>query len=461
MEHVELIVRSRRVVTGGQEGPAAMHIGGGSIVAITAPDQPSAGAEVWDVGDLVVMAGLVDSHVHVNEPGRTEWEGFATATRAAAAGGVTTIVDMPLNSIPPTVSAQALIRKQEAAAGSCAVDVGFWGGIVPGSEEHILSLVEAGVCGFKVFLIDSGVPEFPPLGAAELARVLPLLAELDSPLLVHAELEAPMVSAARRFARLDPAERRHYRHYLESRPPAGEEEAVAMVGELGRRAGGAVHILHLAAASVVPSLQALRAAGARLTAETCPHYLTLAAEEIESGSTSHKCAPPIRTAEHRDGLWAGLADGSIQMVVSDHSPAPPELKATASGDFGEAWGGISSLQLRLPLVWTEGRRRGHGRPALARWLAEEPARLAGLDHRKGFLRPGADADLVIWDPDAEFDVDPHRLHHRHPVSPYADRKLAGVVEATILRGRVVYRRGGPVSDGSGILLTRRGAWATN
>jgi allantoinase len=413
----DLVVRSRRVVTPDGERPAAVCVRDGRIAAIE-PYEDAAGE---DLGELALLPGLVDTHVHVNEPGRTEWEGFATATRAAAAGGVTTIVDMPLNCLPPTVSVEALAAKRAAAAGQCHVDVGFWGGAVPGNAAELSALHEAGVFGFKAFLVDSGVSEFPPLDRAGLATAL---ATMDARFVIHAEDPIELRAA--------PPSRR-YTDFLASRPAAAETRAIATVLNAARAHAALVHILHLSAADALPQLAEAKALGARVSAETCPHYLALAAEEVPDGATEHKCCPPIRGRDNREALWAGLAAGIIDCVVSDHSPCPPALKRPETGDFAAAWGGIASLQLGLPVVWTEARRRGHGLADVVRWMAQCPAELVGL-HRKGRIAVGCDADLVAFDPDAAFIVDPARLHHRHPVTPYAGRALSGQVRATWLRG---------------------------
>ncbi|MEV4707403.1 allantoinase AllB [Actinoplanes sp. NPDC049316] len=421
---VDLVVRSRRTVTAGGERPAAVSVAGGRIVAVDGYDATVPAAEESDLGDLALLPGLVDTHVHVNEPGRTEWEGFATATRAAAAGGVTAIVDMPLNSLPPTVSADALAVKQRAAAGKLHVDVGFWGGVIPGNSGDLPALHANGVFGFKAFLADSGVPEFPPLNPGQLAEAL---AAVDALFVVHAEDPGHLHAAAS-----SPA----YADFLASRPPEAEHAAVATAIEAARAAGARVHILHLSAAGALPLIAAARADGVRVTAETCPHYLTLDAGEIPAGATEFKCCPPIRDAANRDRLWAALADGLITCVVSDHSPCTPELKRRDTGDFAAAWGGIASVQLGLPVIWTAARERGHSLADVTGWMARRPADLAGLT-RKGRIAVGADADLVAFDPDAAFVVDPARLHHRNPVTPYAGKTLTGVVRATWLRGRTV------------------------
>ncbi len=415
------VVGSTRVVLGEEVRPASIRIDQGVIV-----DIGEGRAEV-DFGDLVVMPGLVDSHVHVNEPGRSEWEGFRTATRAAVAGGTTTIVDMPLNSIPPTIDVRALSKKRAAAEGKLSADVAFWGGLIPGSEDQIGPLVAEGVCGFKSFLVDSGVEEFPPVSPSELASALPLMRELEVPSLVHAEDPAQI------FRLLgDPTD---YRSYLETRPADGEAAAVTTLADLARATGARVHVLHVSSAE---AMRAVADGPASLTGETCPHYLTFCAEEIGVGATSFKCAPPIRASEHRAALWDGLMDGSLHMIVSDHSPAPAEIKRLEEGDFGEAWGGIGSLQLRLPATWTGAVDREVELPQLTRWLAFEPARLAGLDDRKGSIEVGMDADFVVWDPDGVTRVRGGDLEHRHPITPYEGMSLRGSVVTTILGGVTVF-----------------------
>ncbi|HEX6147371.1 MAG TPA: allantoinase AllB [Acidimicrobiia bacterium] len=431
-----VVLRSTRVVVGDEVRPASIGIEQGTIVAID-----DRGADL-DFGDLVIMPGLVDCHVHVNEPGRSDWEGFATATRAAAAGGATTIVDMPLNSIPPTVTVAALAEKRAAAEGKLTVDTAFWGGLIPGSEGEIGSLTAEGVCGFKSFLVDSGVPEFPPISVDALAATLPLLGRLGVPALIHAEDPA----------QIHPVEgdATQYRSYLASRPAEGEGEAVEVVTGLARASGARMHVLHISSAEAVRAL----ADGPESTSgETCPHYLTFSAEGIPAGATPFKCAPPIRTTEHREALWQGLLDGTLSMVVSDHSPAPPEVKRLEAGNFGTAWGGIGSLQLRLPATWTGAAERGVDLPRLARWLSLEPALLAGLADRKGAIAVGLDGDLVVWDPDGAQEVRGDDLEHRHPITPYEGMKLRGRVVLTMLGGKTVFDRG-VVTPGNGRMLRR-------
>ncbi|MGY1711927.1 allantoinase AllB [Geodermatophilus sp. SYSU D00758] len=418
-----LVVRARRVVTPEGERPAAVHTAGGRITAVTAFDDAPPGA-VSLPDDEVLLPGLVDSHVHVNEPGRTEWEGFASATRAAAAGGVTTIVDMPLNSVPPTTTVEALHLKRQAAEGQVAVDVAFWGGAVPGNADQVRPLHEAGVVGVKCFLLDSGVPEFPPLDDAGLRAALAEVAAVDGLLVAHCE-DDRVVAAAPAPAGTS------YAAFLASRPPAAEETAIGRLVAAARETGARVHVVHLADADALPLLRRARAEGVRVSAETCPHYLTFAAEEVPDGATSFKCCPPIRESAHREALWAALADGDVELVVSDHSPCTPELKRLDVGDFGLAWGGIASLQVALPVVWTGARARGLTLGHLARWMAEAPARLAGLPG-KGAIAAGRDADLVAFAPEERWTVT--ALLHRNPVTPYAGRRVTGAVRRTWLRG---------------------------
>lgn len=430
MSALDTLIRGARVL--GEDGFQARSVGvsDGRVVAVEAYDADLTATHLVDLrDDEVLIPGLVDTHVHVNEPGRTEWEGFETATRAAAAGGITTIVDMPLNAVPPTVDVAALELKRQAAKGKCHVDVGFWGGAVPASLGHLRDLHDAGVLGFKCFLLDSGAPEFPPLVGGQLEAAMREIAEFDGLLVVHAEDDA-IIAAAPPPAGAD------YGAFLASRPDVAETRAVDAVIEAARRTGVRAHIVHLSSGDSVPAVRAARAQGVRLTAETCPHYLTLSADDVEPGQTQFKCCPPIRDHANRDRLWAALASRDIDFVVSDHSPSTPELKRFDTGDFGAAWGGVSSLQIGLPLVWTEARRRGHRLDDVVRWMSSASAAKVGVP-RKGHITVGYDADLVVFAPDDRFVVDAGSLHHRHPVSPYAGRTLEGVVRTTLLRGQVV------------------------
>ena len=388
-----------------------------------------------DVGDSVVMAGLVDTHVHVNDPGRTDWEGFESASRAAAAGGTTTIVDMPLNSSPVTTTVAALEAKIAAAEGTCRVDYGFWGGIIPGNLGELPALLDAGVLGFKAFLVPSGIDEFPPVDDAALGVAMAAIAGRGVPVLVHAEDPAEIARGETELA----AQPGSYAAWVGSRPVSAEARAVARVGNLASRTHARAHVVHVSSAEALDEVRRAKSAGVPLTAETCPHYLCFASADVVDGDTRFKCAPPIRDSRHRDALWQGLRDGTLDLVASDHSPCPPALKPM--GDFGRAWGGIAGLELRLSATWTEARRRSASLVDVVRWLAEAPARLAGLAARKGRIAPGLDADLVVWHPEADFHVEATALHQRHCANPWEGRTLAGVVETTVLRGRVVYERG--------------------
>jgi allantoinase len=426
----DLVFKARRVITSAGEGARAVGVNDGRIVAVESYDTELDGTRVERLDeDVVLLPGLVDTHVHVNDPGRSEWEGFETATRAAAAGGVTTIIDMPLNSVPPTVDVAALEVKRKTASGRAHTDVGFWGGIVPGNTEELQGLHDAGVFGFKCFLLHSGVDEFPHVQPEELLEALRLLRTFDGLTIVHAE-DAETIDHA------PGAHGERYQDFLASRPRDAENVAVAHVIEAARQTGARVHVLHLSSSDALPLIASARRDGVAVTAETCPHYLSFTAEEIADGATQFKCCPPIREAANRELLWSGLADGTIDCVVSDHSPCTPELKRFDTGDFGVAWGGVASLQLGLPAVWTQARRRGHELTDVVRWMAGNPAAQAGLK-RKGRIAPGHDADFCVFAPDEAFVVDRTKLHHRNPVTPYHGRPLAGVVKQTWLRGEEI------------------------
>jgi len=447
----DLLLTSQRVVTPEGVRPATVRVRDGKIERVGPTGDVPSGVPAIDCGDSVIMPGIVDTHVHVNQPGRTEWEGFATATRAAAAGGVTALVDMPLNSVPATTTRDGLRAKLAAAREGLRVDVGFWGGVVPGNAGELAGLLADGVLGFKCFLVPSGVDEFGSVGEADLGRALPVLARHGAVLLAHAELPGPIAAASGVWAEGSPAE---YGRYLRSRPDAAEVEAVELLIRLCRETGCRVHIVHVSSAESLPLLSRAREEGLPVTAETCPHYLTFAAEEIPGGAVAFKCAPPLRSRENRERLWEALREGVIDLVATDHSPCPPEMKKIETGNFREAWGGISSLQVALPAVWTGARERGFTIADLARWMCAAPARLAGLEGRKGAIAPGCDADLAIWDPEASFEVDAERLHHRHKLTPYAGRTLYGAVRQTLLRGKTVYDEGQFPGPPSGRLLKK-------
>jgi allantoinase len=434
----DLVVRGKRVVLPEGERAAAIQIRGGAIAAISAFDDIPGRSPLHEAGDSIVRPGLVDTHVHINEPGRTEWEGFSTATRAAAAGGVTTLIEMPLNSIPATTTAAAYREKVAAAMGKLWADVGFWGGVVPGNTAELRPLWEAGVFGFKCFFVPSGVEEFAHVSEADLRAAAPELAALGAPLLAHAEMPGPIAAVVTALSKADP---KSYATWLASRPREAENEAIALLLRLSREFRVRTHIVHLSSSDAIQQLRQAKSDGLAVSVETCPHYLTFAAEEIGEGATEFKCAPPIRERENLEKLWAALADGTIDLIATDHSPCSPAMKLSGEGDFIRAWGGIASLQLSLPAVWTEATPRGYAVTHLAAWLCRGPARLAGLEKRKGTIAVGCDADLVIWNPSAKFVVEPSQLHHRHKITPYAGRALVGVVETTILRGRKIYDRG--------------------
>src|SRR5690349_607873 len=424
----DLIIRGQRVVLPETVAPRSVHIREERIVFVGDYDDVVAGCEVVDAGDSVVMPGLVDTHVHINAPGRSEWEGFRSATLAAAAGGVTTVVDMPLNSIPPTPALAGFKTKLGTGRDECFVDVGFWGGVVPGNTAELEPMFQAGVVGFKCFLVPSGVDEFEHVTEEHLREAMPELARLDALLIVHAELPGPIKN--------DEASTSEYQTFLESRPRAAENEAIELMIRLSREFNTRVHIVHLSSADAVPTLREAQREGVRITAETCPHYLHFAAEEVRAGATEFKCCPPIRERANREQLWEGLADGTIDFIVSDHSPCPGEMKLRESGDFMKAWGGIASLQLRLPVVWTEARRRGFSLEDVTRWLCANPARQVSFAPQKGSIVVGSDADLVIWNPDHQFKVAASSLYHRHKITPYDGEVLHGVVQKTFLRGRL-------------------------
>ena len=430
---------ARRVITPDEIRPAAILVKREQIQAVVSPDQiPAEGYEIHDFGEDAILPGLVDSHVHINDPGRAEWEGFETATRAAAAGGYTLLVDMPLNCLPATATVAALEAKRAAAQGRCRVDWAAWGGVVHDNQRDIEALAAAGVRGFKCFLVNPGIDGFTMVTEQQLRSALPHVARTGLPLLVHAELPGPIDLATDSLAKAD---WRCYSTYLQSRPDEAELAAIRLMLSLCREYGFRLHIVHLSTSQALPELHAARDEGLAVSVETCPHYLHLSAETIANGATLSKCAPPIRSRENCETLWRGLRDGTIDMVVTDHSPCPPALKRLAEGNFRTAWGGIASLSVALPLMWTEASRRGFTLLDLARWMAAAPARLAGCNTRKGRIAAGYDADFVVFDPDREFIVTEDRLHHRHAVSPYLGETLRGMIKATYLRGSPVFAEG--------------------
>ncbi len=429
---------ARRVVAPEAIRPAAILVEVERIQAVVSPDQIPEGYKIHDFGEAAILPGLVDSHVHINDPGRAEWEGFETATRAAAAGGYTLLVDMPLNCLPATTTVGALEAKRAAAQGKCRVDWAAWGGVVHDNQNDIEALAAAGVLGFKCFLINPGIDGFTMVNEQQLRTALPRVARTGLPLLVHAELPSPIDQATDALANSDWTS---YSTYLQSRPGGAELAAIQLMLSLCREYGFRLHIVHLSTSQALTALRAARSEGLPVSVETCPHYLHLFAESIADGATLNKCAPPIRSRENRDKLWQGLREGTIDLVVTDHSPCPPEMKRLSEGDFRTAWGGITSLSIALPLMWTEASKRGFTLLDLARWMAAAPARLAGCEMRKGRIAAGHDADFVVFDPDSEFVVTKDKLHYRHPVSPYMGETLRGVVIATYLRGNRIFTDG--------------------
>ncbi|MFI5350233.1 MAG: allantoinase AllB [Elusimicrobiota bacterium] len=448
---IGLAIRGRRILTPEGFEPAAVLIDGEKIAGVVGPDEIPSGAAIRETGDLAVIPALVDTHVHVNEPGRTEWEGFETATRAAAAGGIGTIVDMPLNCSPVTTSRAALETKLAAIKGKLAVDAAFWGGLVPGNLGQLEALADAGVVGFKCFLTHSGLDEFPNVTRADLEAAMPVIASLGLPLIAHAELDPCGPTSG---------DARDYGTYLASRPGDMELRAIRLLIELCRLTRCRTHVVHLSCAEALDDIERAKAEGLPFTVETCPHYLTFCAEDVPPGETQFKCAPPIRSAENREALWRGLARGVIDFVVSDHSPCTPELKKMTAGDFLAAWGGVAGLQFTLPATWSGAKRRGFGLEDVVRWTAHNTSEFAGL-RNKGRLEKGRDADLSILDDAELFDLSPEAVLHRHKVTPYVGLRMQGVVEATYVRGLPVYDLNRPLSAARGrALLKRSESWTS-
>ena len=413
--------------------PAVVYIRDGKILKISDELEKNYSGQVIDVGSDVVMPGICDTHVHMNEPGRTEWEGIETATKAAAAGGITTLVDMPLNSIPPTTTVEALALKRASAQRTAYVDYGFWGGVIPDNKKDLESLISSGVLGFKTFMIDSGVAEFPMASEMVIRESLPVLAKHKVPLLVHAELESSV--------NVKESSSRAYSHYLESRPQKWEVDAIRLIIELAKESGGHLHIVHLSAAQALSEIRKAKEQKIAITAETCPHYLTLQSEEIRDGATHFKCAPPIRENRNREDLWRGLEQGIIDFIVSDHSPCTPQLKKLETGDFDAAWGGIAGLQFSLPVIWTEMQKKGLTLAQLSYWMSESTVKFLKVKGKSGKIEMGSDADLVVWDPNAQFVLKESQIFHRHKVTPYLGKKLYGVIKKTFVRGQCVFDEG--------------------
>jgi allantoinase len=449
-------IRSQHVVLPEAVQAACIGIRAGKIVSVGAFEDVPAGAPLTDYGTQWILPGLVDTHVHINDPGRTSWEGFQSATQAALSGGVTTLVDMPLNSIPPTTTMHGVTAKLRAMEGTIHCDVGLTGGLVPQNADTVGELVREGLLAAKCFLAESGVDEFPHVNAEALARGLRSMASVGAPLFVHAELPEPLERAAERLGLVSLQDVRRYQTYLQSRPKEAEDAAIELVFKSLAAHGGRAHIVHLSSSTALPILQRALDGKIALTAETCPHYLTLAAEDVPDGATAFKCAPPIRESANRDALWKALGDGLLAQIVTDHSPSTLDLKCSDSGDFMKAWGGISSLEIGLSVCAEFGRARGLQFEQIVRWMSAEPAALVGLSGRKGSIAVGLDADFCIWDPQSTFTVEAKSLKHKNAITPYEARVLHGRIVQTTLRGEVVFDRfrAEPYARASGIWQKR-------
>ena len=428
----DFAIASQRVLTLEGEKPAAILIKGEKILDVVSIENIPENCPTEEMGNNMIMPGLVDAHVHINEPGRTDWEGFETATKAAAAGGITTIVDMPLNCIPVTTTVDALNQKIIATKDQLWIDCGFYGGLIPDNIQDLESLADAGVLGFKAFLSPSGIDEFPNISEKHLREALHILAKKGIPVLVHAELENGATSSE---------ENKTYKYFQESRPKSWENNAIKLLIQLCREFNVHIHIVHLSSADILPEIAQTRKDGFPLTVETCPHYLHFSSERISDGDTRFKCAPPIWNGENRENLWAGLEEGIINFITSDHSPCTPELKNLEAGNFEKAWGGISSIQFALPVIWTECKQRGYSLEQLINWMSKQPAKFIGKDQQKGQISPGFDADLVCWNPDKKYIIKKEAIHHKNKLTPYEGESLYGVVNATFLRGQKVYENG--------------------
>lgn len=441
----DFAIASQRVLTLEGEKPAAILIKGEKILDVVSIENIPENCPTEDMGNNVIMPGLVDTHVHINEPGRTDWEGFETATKAAAAGGITTLVDMPLNCIPVTTTVDALNQKIIATKDQLWIDCGFYGGLIPDNIQDLESLADAGVLGFKAFLSPSGIDEFPNISEKHLREALPILAKKGIPVLVHAELENGATSSE---------ENKTYKYFQESRPKSWENNAIKLLIQLCREFNVHIHIVHLSSADILPEIAQTRKDGFPLTVETCPHYLHFSSERISDGDTRFKCAPPIWNGENRENLWAGLEEGIINFITSDHSPCTPELKNLEAGNFEKAWGGISSIQFALPVIWTECKHRGYSLEQLINWMSKQPAKFVGMDDLKGQISPGFDADLVCWNPDKKYIIKKEAIHHKNKLTPYEGESLYGVVNATFLRGQKVYENGQFLGNPKGKIILK-------
>jgi allantoinase len=442
-----IAIHSRNTWLDNQLQPAAVFIENGKIQSVEKGKPDSIACPLEDLGDAVLMPGLTDAHVHINEPGRTDWEGFDTATRAAAAGGITSLVEMPLNASPVTTSPESFQKKLAATTGKLHVNCGFWGGIVPENAGQLEPLLESGVLGIKAFLTHSGIDEFPNVTEADLRKGMAAIARSGMPLLAHCEL--PDLTNFQNLSNLNPT---HYQTWLHSRPKSWENAAIELMINLCREYGCRTHIVHLSSAEALPAIIAARREGLPLTVETCPHYLFFNAEDIPDADTRFKCAPPIRERENNEQLWGALGEGIIDFIATDHSPAPPAIKELESGNLMKAWGGIAGLQFLLPVTWTAAKRRGFTLKNLVHWLVEAPAAFAGFGDRKGKIAPGYDADLVVWHPEAGFTVEEEMIQFRHKITPYMGFELQGVVERTYVGGVKVFEKGRMVELNQGQVI---------
>jgi allantoinase len=437
---------SHRVLTPKGERPAAILIQEEKIMDVVSISEISSDCPVEDMKNDVVMPGLVDTHVHINEPGRTDWEGFETATKAAAAGGITTLVDMPLNCIPVTTTVDALNEKIAATKNQLWVDCGFYGGLIPDNLQNIESLADAGVLGFKAFLSHSGIDEFPNITEKHLREALPIFANKGIPILVHAELENGAIQSENHST---------YKSFQDSRPKSWENNAVKLLIQLSKEFDARIHIVHLSSADILAEIAQTRNDGYPISVETCPHYLHFSSEHISDGDTRFKCAPPIWESDNKEKLWSGLENGLINFITSDHSPCTAELKNLEVGDFEKAWGGISSIQFTLPVIWTECKTRGYSMDQLINWMSKQPAKFIGKDQQKGQISPGFDADLVCWNPDEKYIIQKEAIHHKNKLTPYEGESLYGVVNATFLRGQKVYEKGEFLGNPTGKIILNR------
>ena len=441
------IIKSNRIITPSGMQPGYIIINDGSIEDVVEQLNTLEVGSITDAGNAVVMAGIIDPHVHINEPGRTDWEGFDTATLAAIAGGITTVVDMPLNAQPVTTTVKAFHQKIAATKNKLHTNVGFWGGVVPGNDGEIEGLIDCGVLGFKAFLTHSGIDDFPNVTETDLVKIMPIIAKHGLPLLVHSELTDSIIRVN--------GDHRSYQNYLASRPAFWEDDAIELMIRLCEQFKCRVHIVHVSSASALSQIKQAKKRGLPLTAETAQHYLYFSAEDIKDGQTQFKCAPPIRDKANNDQLWKALQEGILDFVATDHSPATLDLKETGSGNFLKAWGGIASLQFALPVLWTAARERNIGLEYMAKWLTENPAKLTGLSDKKGRIAKGYDADLVIWNPDESFLVTENLILHKHKITPYLGEQLYGIVESTYIGGKRVYDKGEVVQLNFGSVITRK------